>query len=190
MATAATKRRSRTTYAILGFLADGPKSGYEIKQDIEVQANHFWSESFGQIYPVLKKLTAEELIEKVDSPDSGKRSRQRYAISALGLAELKEWIVDPAEYATIRSEFLLKLFFGSHVDLDVSLQHLEEYKSWHLRRQNVYTKYRQELAKDKAPESPESVYKMAVLEFGIESTKMALEWSQKTADNLKATAES
>jgi DNA-binding PadR family transcriptional regulator len=182
------KRSNRTAYAVLGFLADGAKSGYEIKQDIEERASHFWSESFGQIYPVLKKLTSDEMIEKVDSEDSGKRSRQRYAITEKGLEELKEWIVDPAEYATIRSEFLLKLYFGTHVGIENSLQHLEEYKHWHVRRQSLFAKYMQILSEEESdPNSPGAILRRSTLEFGVESTQMALDWSQKTIDRLKET---
>ena len=179
------KRRNRTAYAVLGFLANEAKSGYEIKQDIEERAGHFWSESFGQIYPVLKKLTTDELLEKVDSEDSGQRSRQRYAITEKGLNELKEWITDPAEYATIRSEFLLKLFFGSHVELENSLQHLEEYKNWHIRRQSLFAKYMKILAEEEIPNTANAIFQVATLEFGMESTQMALDWAQKTIDRLK-----
>ena len=48
-------KENRSKYAVLGMLATGPKSGYDIKQTIETSIGHFWNESYGQIYPILKR---------------------------------------------------------------------------------------------------------------------------------------
>ncbi|PYI52519.1 PadR family transcriptional regulator [Paenibacillus flagellatus] len=54
-------RTNKSYYALLGLLAFGPHSGYDVKRRIEQQLSHFWSESYGQIYPNLKKLVEEGL---------------------------------------------------------------------------------------------------------------------------------
>ena len=55
--------QSQTSYVILGILAIHPhQSGYEIRKTIQQSVGFFWSESFGQIYPTLKRLNAEKLI--------------------------------------------------------------------------------------------------------------------------------
>ena len=54
-------RESRTKYAVLGMLNQGPKCGYEIKKELEKSSMFFWNESYGQIYPMLKKLVANGL---------------------------------------------------------------------------------------------------------------------------------
>ena len=188
MATNAGKRRTRTAFAVLGFLAKGAKSGYEIKQDIEERAGHFWNESFGQIYPILKKLTEDGLIEKVDSEETGKRSRQRYAITESGLEELKEWIEEPVEFEVIRSEMMLKLFFGAHVDIDTSLQHLEDYKSHLLRLQKRIGRSKANLSPQLNADTPEAVCKLATLDWGIDASNMSLEWIQKTKEQLESSS--
>jgi len=58
---------SRTIYAVLGFLTVRPMSGYDIKKAVEVSIANFWTESYGQIYPVLKRLTEQGLVEKSDT---------------------------------------------------------------------------------------------------------------------------
>jgi PadR family transcriptional regulator AphA len=188
MASSMGKKRTRTAYAVLGFLAKGAKSGYEIKQDIEERAGHFWNESFGQIYPILKKLDKDGLIEKVDSEQTGKRSRQRYAITESGLEELKEWIEDPVEFEVIRSELLLKLFCGAHVDIDTSLQHLADYKSHLLRLQKRIKKTRANLSPQLNAETPDAVCKLATLDWGIEGSNMSLKWIEKTKEQLKSSS--
>jgi DNA-binding PadR family transcriptional regulator len=177
-------KRTRTAYAVLGFLTEGAKSGYEIKQDIEERAGHFWNESFGQIYPILKKLTADGLIEKVDSEQTGKRSRQRYAITESGLEELKEWVEEPVEFEVIRSELMLKIFFGAHVDMDTSLQHLEDYKSHLLRLRKRIEKSKAGLSAQLNADSPEAACKLVTMNWGIDATNTGLKWIQETKEQL------
>src|SRR6267378_1332508 len=43
-----------TPNALLGLLSLGSMSGYDIRQLISQSIGHFWSESYGQIYPGLK----------------------------------------------------------------------------------------------------------------------------------------
>ena len=56
-------------YAILGFLAQRPMSGYDIKRSVEESVDNFWSESFGQIYPILRRLAEQGMVEKA-TPES------------------------------------------------------------------------------------------------------------------------
>ena len=51
-----------TAYVILGMLALGPRSGYDIKQFADFSTRHFWATSYGQIYPELKRLTEAGLV--------------------------------------------------------------------------------------------------------------------------------
>ena len=53
---------------MLGLLAGGPRSGYDIKSIVDRSTRFFWAASYGQIYPELRRLEAEGLIEGEDSP--------------------------------------------------------------------------------------------------------------------------
>ena len=52
-------KEKRSKYAILGILSLGSMSGYDIKKMFEKSIGNFWSESYGQIYPLLKALVDE-----------------------------------------------------------------------------------------------------------------------------------
>ena len=56
--------RSTSRYALLGMLSIRPMSGYDIKKLIEASISNFWTESYGQIYPILKTLVAEKLVTR------------------------------------------------------------------------------------------------------------------------------
>ncbi len=61
-----------TPNALLGLLSLEPMSGYDIRQMISRSIGYFWSESYGQIYPGLKRLAAEGLVVKEDGARKGK----------------------------------------------------------------------------------------------------------------------
>ncbi len=70
------KRESKTQYALLGILSQCEMNGYEIRKYIETTISFFWNESFGQIYPTLKRLEEEGLIREFEKKeDSGKTKK-------------------------------------------------------------------------------------------------------------------
>jgi PadR family transcriptional regulator, regulatory protein AphA len=73
---------NRTSYAILGLLSQGPKSGYEIKQVVERTISHFWKESYGHLYPTLSRLMDEGLVRREAEGGRHSRERQRYHLYA------------------------------------------------------------------------------------------------------------
>ena len=51
-----------TGRVILGMIALGRQTGYDIKQLVDKSTRHFWSASYGQIYPELRRLEEQGLI--------------------------------------------------------------------------------------------------------------------------------
>ncbi len=52
-----------TGRVILGMLAQGQRTGYDIKQFVDKSTRHFWAASYGQIYPELKRLEDQGLVQ-------------------------------------------------------------------------------------------------------------------------------
>src|SRR3954447_5611265 len=84
------------TPVILGLLHFGPRSGYEIKQVVDRSTRFFWAASYGQIYPELKRLDRERLIEGDDAPTGG-RARRVYRLTPAGRKELTRWLTSAGE---------------------------------------------------------------------------------------------
>ena len=92
-----TARRANTSrYAILGVLSRRAMSGYDVKKLIERSIAHFWSESYGQIYPSLNRLADEGLAERRRERQRGKPDRHVYSLTSKGRAELLRWLALPA----------------------------------------------------------------------------------------------
>lgn len=115
-------------YVMLGMLANTPQTGYTIKKWIEAEYSHFWQESFGQIYPTLKKLVAEGLAVRSNPTQSGNRRGQIvYSITDEGRKELSNWLEKEPEIEKLRYEILLKISFGKNTKSEVLLGHLDNF---------------------------------------------------------------
>jgi DNA-binding PadR family transcriptional regulator len=120
------KKSDNSKMAVLGLLCHKPMTGYDIKKTIAQSTGMFWSESYGQIYPTLKKLTREGLAVVQQSERRGAASKTSYAPTAKGRNTIKTWLAQPAKTNIIRSETLLKIFFGGQADLLLTQMHIEQ----------------------------------------------------------------
>jgi DNA-binding PadR family transcriptional regulator len=101
-----------TGRVILGMIALGKQTGYDIKQLSDLAIRHFWAVSYGQLYPELKRLEEQGLIVGRHEP-SGGRARQVYDLTEAGRAALRDWMVSPEPPLwEVRCETLLKTFFS------------------------------------------------------------------------------
>ena len=105
-----------TARVVLGMLAVGRRTGYDIKRAVESSTRFFWGASFGQIYPELERLRGAGLVE-LDADVDGAASRRRtHRLTPAGQAALRAWLVDDAEpHFLYRDEALLRLFTEDEV---------------------------------------------------------------------------
>jgi len=121
---------SPTARVILGLLALGDRTGYEMKQTIDRSTRFFWSASYGQIYPELRRLEESGLVVSRDEPRGGVQ-RRAFELTAAGRAELESWLVaDGPDRFEIRDEGLLRLFFGELVGEEDVLRLVRRRQEW------------------------------------------------------------
>ncbi|MGA2219971.1 MAG: PadR family transcriptional regulator [Terracidiphilus sp.] len=170
-------KQSQTDYVLLGILAIHPhQSGYEIRRTIQQTVGFFWGESFGQIYPALKRLTAEGLITPSSSGTSSRPGRQEYSITPAGQTCLQVWLAMPYREDPPRDEFLLKLFFAHDAAPGVAISHLRHFQERH--RQILATLEQLEpMARAYSSQNPGFPYWMLTLNFGKSQLRAAIDWS-------------
>lgn len=83
-----------TRLVVLALLACRPMHGYGLRQEIELRKMDLWADvSYGSIYPRLRQLAAEGLIEPAGSAREGRRpARTTYQITAAGRRHLLELV--------------------------------------------------------------------------------------------------
>src|SRR5579872_280961 len=118
---------SSSKFAILGALSLKPASGYDIKRFVASSIGHFWNESYGSIYPILKKLAHAQLVAPQKGAQGG-RERVVYTLTAQGEKALREWLMQPPRQEPLRSEILLKLFFARRAPIEISMAQVQEKK--------------------------------------------------------------
>ena len=177
-------KNNRTAYVILGMLSIAPKgSGYEIHKAIENNFGSFWGESYGQIYPSLKRLAAEGLIEACNPAPASKKRRQEYALTDAGRAILREWLALPFQNDPPRNEFLLKLFFGSEAAPGTALKHVRELQERN-RRTLTTLEGIESMAREIQSQNPNKLYWMLTLGLGLAMTRAALDWGDSALAQL------
>ncbi len=101
-----------TGRVILGMIALGRQTGYDIKQFVDKSTRHFWAASYGQIYPELRRLEEQGLITGQSEPTGG-RARTVYELTQAGHTALRDWLEPEADpMFEVRDEGMLKLFFS------------------------------------------------------------------------------
>jgi len=178
-------RESRTKYAVLGMLNQGPKCGYEIKKELEKSSMFFWNESYGQIYPMLKKLVANnlstlEVIERDEQPDM-----KVYTITDDGREELERWLRQPAEPHPIRNEMLLKLFFGASTSIDMNIAHVERLKDRLQRQQENLDQEREELIDEFGEDDQMVFFGLLTSGYGQVVNEALQKWCDETLEKLR-----
>ena len=178
---------SKTHIVILGLLSEQPLSGYDIKKLIEIRFRFFWNESYGQIYPVLKKLTQQGLI--VESPDlESKRNTRRYTITESGLETLRQWLLTNPEKESVRIELLLKLYFSSLEDPELMIKYITAFMTNHQKDLMILNLFKAELEKISDPyQNHQNI--LSVIDFGIKTNQAYLGWCKETIDRLEANHE-
>ncbi len=178
--------RNQTAFVILGILAIHPhQSGYEIRKTIQQSVGFFWGESYGQIYPTLKRLAAEGLIAPSQSGLKPRPKRQEYSITPAGQVCLEAWLAVPARDDPPRDEFLLKLFFGRDAAPGVSAGHIRQFQERNRRLLATLLEL-ETLGRAHSSHHPGFPFWMLTLQFGVGQLRAALEWSDSALAVLSA----
>jgi DNA-binding PadR family transcriptional regulator len=173
-----------TYFAILGMLTLKPMSGYEIRQLMGQSIAHFWSESYGQLYPSLKKLETAGLATKQTQPGQ-KRDKHIYTITAAGRERLNEWLATAPRPQPPRSELLLKLFFLSADAAPMSAEHVARTRSAAIDDLKHFGFLAEKLRHLHAG-NPQLQQWLYTLSFGRHRAEAIVQWADETLASLES----
>lgn len=169
----------QTDYVILGLLAEQPLSGYQIKKIVDIRFGFFWSESFGQIFPALRTLTAEGYArERTDQP-AGRRAARVLQITPAGKAALVDWLSQPVEKESYRLEILLKTYFSCYAEPAAMLSHLDTFERNHAQQLGLLERFEAELTQlIDADANHRDI--LRVIDCGKKVNRAYLDWCRET----------
>jgi len=164
-------------HALLGLLADHPRTGYGLLKHFEQSLAYAWPASHSQIYPELAKLLGEGLIREGEPLPRGGRP---YELTDAGLAEVRTWLRDTEPSRTVRSEATLRLFFLWLLEDDDA----EAYLRGEAERARTLLSELEKIAEQEDPDSPKTRAYGIALELGLRTTRARLEWADWAVTTL------
>jgi PadR family transcriptional regulator AphA len=173
------KTLSLTEGAVLGLIAFGERSGYDLARLAENSVAHIWTPSQSQIYKTLPALVASGLVRRREIKQRDRPDKSLYRITRHGKNVLRSWLDEVEEEPTAgRLTFALKLFFCEFAGAGTAQAHLVAYRGYLTRRLERYEALRD------GPRLFDSIYPEHVLQHGIVRTRATLAWIEDTAAAL------
>ena len=115
--------------ALLALISAGPLTGYDAAKHFDGSVGHVWHAPDSQIYPELRRMQADGLLDAVQVPWGQKQAtKTQYSITAAGRAALADWQGSPLNYPQERDQaHLLAAYFEWAPDRTAPRQRLAEH---------------------------------------------------------------
>ena len=178
-------------HAILGFLAEQPMHGYELKRKLSPALPRERRMNDGVLYPLLKRMEDEGLVRKrVERGEHG-RDRNVFHVTASGRREFDRWLTssdDEADEAAydflVGHPFLTKCLFFARLHTDEVREKLAAQLEDSTRKLETFGTIREGMvARDVDP------YRIAVLDLGIAQQKERVRWLKRMVNSATSEGE-
>jgi DNA-binding PadR family transcriptional regulator len=156
-----------TQGSLLGFLHEGPLTGWDLIRRVEGGLSRFWNVTSSHVYRELRVLEERGLIQ---AGNPGVRDRVPFAITGAGRREFRHWIRRPPASEQIRFPLLVSLWFGRHLDPARIAEFVDDAHGEHTLRLNLY---------ESLEEQVNNQHHRAVIRFGVLYERAVLSWLEE-----------
>jgi DNA-binding PadR family transcriptional regulator len=119
-------------YAILGLLNRKDMTGYDLSKEFQTELSEFWSAKHSQIYPELKSLSENHLVEFKTEITGNVLEKKLYSITESGRKELIKWEKSYTKLKALpKDEFKLQLFFSDCISTGERIELLKNQLDQH-----------------------------------------------------------
>jgi PadR family transcriptional regulator AphA len=176
-----TSQLNTTEGAILGLVAFGESSGYELARLAEETVAYLWTPSRSQIYKVLPRLADRGLTRARKVPQPDRPAKAMYRITPAGRRALRLWLeqVDD-ETSGEPNLFALKLFFCDLASARTAQAQLEGYRRFLESRLHRFESMRRD------GDATERVFPQLVLRRAITRIRATLLWVAEASRAIAA----
>lgn len=171
-------RLNSTAASLLGFLHEGPMTGWDLAATAQRVIGNFWSLTPSQVYRELAAMKDAGLIR---AGKRGPRDRQPYALTRAGRAAFKRWIQQEPGPENIRFPLLLTIEFGRHLEPRRLAEFVHDHRAAHVRKLAEYEQLHQ-AALQSGHHDP---YARATLQFGIAHERAVLDWFDELSPEIR-----
>ena len=107
-------------YALIAILRVGAMSGYELQKEFSQSVGHVWHAPDSQIYPELRKMEAQDLIEGEEQTRGERGTRRVYHVTDAGNEAYLQWMQSPLEYQRVRDPAHLRAAYLENTTPDAA----------------------------------------------------------------------
>ena len=190
------------TLAILGTLAERPLHGYEIRKRLGAELGPFRALSYGSLYPCLKHMVEDGLIEataEAEEPRStarsaakasrasargqapaARRSRIAYALTESGVARLAQELANAGASSWDDDNFDVRFSLFAKTDSVTRLRILEG------RRSRLAERLEEIAQARKAVRERHDLYTAELQRHGLERVEREVEWLDQLIENERS----
>jgi DNA-binding PadR family transcriptional regulator len=163
-----------TAASLLGFLHDGPLTGWNLVARADRTIGPFWSLTRSQVYRELALMAQHGLVE---AGPAGRRDARPYAITDAGRAAFARWAAKGPDEATMRLPLLLFVVLGRHMAPGLLADVLRDQRAHQAALLAEYQKVRREVDRLRQ-QDPDAVdpHLVATLDFGISTARATVRW--------------
>ncbi|MFS0734752.1 PadR family transcriptional regulator [Microbacterium sp. 1P10UB] len=179
-------------YALLAILRVGALSGYDLQKQFSLSVGHVWHAPDSQIYPELRKMESEGLIEGEEQARGERGTRRVYHVTPAGDAAFLAWMSSPLEYARVRDPAHLRAAYletttpeAARAFLVGHIEHHEELREqWEIELRRIDARENpmlmRRLAQTPAEEQDRTVaFKRFAYEGLVERARGEIEWARR-----------
>lgn len=179
-------------HALLALVSGGPLTGYDAVKHFHSSVGHLWHAPDSQIYPELRRMQAEGLLEATEVPWGTKSAtKTQYSLTDEGRAALCAWQAGPVSYAPERNQaHLMAAYFewGSrasaskrlheHIDFFTAAKESAQLQAQAIRERTSDTLQRRFSNTDAKDWGRVAAFKLFAYEGKISSAQAEIEWAR------------
>jgi PadR family transcriptional regulator, regulatory protein AphA len=179
-------------YALLALLRVGPLSGYDLQKQFAESVGHVWHAPDSQIYPELRKMESEGLVQAEEQTRGERGTRRLYHVTDAGDRAYLDWMASPLNYQRVRDPAHLRAayletttpesarrFLAAHVT-----QWERELEQWQGEIARIDARANPMLVRRLAVTAPSdrdrtAAYKRFAYEGLVDRARAEIEWAQR-----------
>jgi len=164
-------------HAILVSLAEKASTGYELARRFDKSIGQFWTATHQQIYKVLARMERDGWVSVTHVEQDGRPDKKVYRVTKAGRAALREWIAQPTEPESGRSDLAVKIRGLSHGDPATVRAEVQRHRDRHVERLDAYLANEKQEFPDPHTLSGARLHQWLVLRGGITLERGMIDWA-------------
>ena len=171
-------------HGLLGLLSYESMTGYELDKEFKGSLGYFWQAKGSQIYRELDAMEQNGWLVSERIIQDEKPNKRVYSITPEGKAEFMSWLAsfeeDVKDSMSMKSAFLMRLFFAAELDRHHALKLLRSYREVCVARIKEIEKAVEIVTQLEAEFPEQAIYWKLTVMQGEMVCRARLEWVEKS----------